>query len=86
LCNFDSFQFVNDFGLLSNSYLWATFIQSDLPWCRKSMKNLVRFQHFQFGCDSEVLRSGGQMGALCKIQINRKIKIVDISLDQRKKN
>ena len=48
------------------------------------MKNLVRFQHFQFGYDSEVLRSGGQMGALCNIQIDRKIKIVDISLDQCK--
>ena len=47
-------------------------------------KNLMRFQHFQFGDDSEVLRSGGQMGALCNIQIDRKIKIVDISLDQCK--
>ena len=31
------------------------------------------------------IRSGRQMGAICNIQINRKIKIVDISLDQRKK-
>ena len=50
------------------------------------MKIPMRFQHFQFGDDSEVPRSGGQMGALCNIQIDRKIKIVDISLDQRKKN
>ena len=71
--------------MLRNSYLWAALIQYDLIWCRKSMKNLVRFQHFQFGYDSEVLRSSGQMGALCNIQIDRKIKIVDISLDQDKK-
>ena len=49
------------------------------------MKNLVRFQQFQFSDNSEVLRSGGQMGAVCNIQIDRKLKIVDISLDQRKK-
>ena len=46
----------------------------------------MRFQHFQFGGDSEVLRSGGQMGALCNIQIDWKRTIVDISLDQGKKH
>ena len=43
LCNFNSFQFVHDFRLLRNSYLWATFIQYDLIWYRKRMKNIVRF-------------------------------------------
>ena len=84
LCNVNSFQFVDDFGLLRNTYLWATIIQYNLIWCRKSMKNLVRFQHFQFGYDSEVLRNGGQMGAPSNIQIDPKIKSVDISLDQSK--
>ena len=49
------------------------------------MKILVRFQHFQFVYDFEVLRNCGQVGALCKIQIDQSIKIVDISLDQSKK-
>ena len=84
MCNFNIFEFVDDFGLLRNSYLWATIIQYDLIWCRKSMKNLVRFQHFQFGDDSEVLSCGGQMGALSNIQIDRKLKTVDISLQQGK--
>ena len=48
------------------------------------MKNLVRFQHFQFGDDPEVLRDGGQMGALSNIQMDRKFKTVDISLHQGK--
>ena len=49
------------------------------------MKIHVQFQHFQFVNDFEVLRNGRQMGALCKIQIDWKIKIVNISLDQCKK-
>ena len=49
------------------------------------MKNLVQFQDFQFVYDLRMLRSGGQMGALCNIQIDRKIKFVDISLNQLKK-
>ena len=49
------------------------------------MKTHVQFQHFQFVYDFELPRNGRQMGALCNIQIDRTIKIVDISLDQGKK-
>ena len=45
-------------------------LMSGPPGCGKSMKILLQFQHVQFVYDFEVLRSCGQMGALCKIQIN----------------
>ena len=48
------------------------------------MKNLVRFQHFQFGYDPDVLKNRGQMEDPCNIQLDPKIKSVDISLDQCK--
>ena len=38
------------------------------------MKIHMHFQHYQFVDNFEMLRNGRQMGALCKIQTDRKIK------------